>query len=318
MAYHPVHPMHKARPNFPVKDPNDPVLLELKEAMGLNQPPPSLHHSPNIWKVPVLGHVWFVKDSNGIMLLLCIVAYWIYGVWSSYYVVIKPHWDEGHLAGGFVYYHFAVTILCLISLFRACTQNPGRVPLVDEKFAQQNNWEPCPTCRRWRPEKAHHCRRCEQCVVRMDHHCPWINNCVGEGNHHLFSLLLFYAFLFGFNTFILLMLHFWYWPPCQSCDKESLPIKHGIWFSYLSTIMSFAMAFFMFMQFMSQYFNLLMNRTTLDNMKVHSIEDIDYSTLQIRTVCNSYSDHCGTRRWYLWPWPCRRRKSTLMTDMVYA
>lgn len=302
--------------SFPIKDPNDPVLIQLKQSLGLNIPPSD--YSPNTVKLPLLGHMHFVKDKNGILLLLVIVVYWIYGMWSSYYVVIQPHWQDGRIADWFVYYHFAVAILCLISLFRASTVNPGRVPIVDERFAQQNKWEPCSTCGRWRPDKAHHCRRCQQCVVRMDHHCPWINNCVGEDNHHLFSLLLFYAFLFGFNTFCMLMLHFWYWPKCVSCDHESLAIKHGIWFSYLSVLMSASMAFFMFTQFWGQYFNLLLNRTTIDNMKINSIEDIDYATLQIRTAYNAYVDHCGTRKFYMWPWPCRRRKSTLMTNMIYA
>lgn len=300
---------------FPVNDPNDPVLLSLKHSLGLDQPQTGPDKNPNTWNIPLFGEIQFVRDKDGILLLLAIVAYWVYGIWSSYYVIIEPHWRDGYIADWVVYYHFIVAILCLVSLFRATTVNPGKVPPVDEKFARQHKWEPCPTCGRWRPPKAHHCRRCKQCVVRMDHHCPWINNCVGEENHHLFSLLLFYAFLFSFNTCIFLTLHFWFWPKCRTCDPESFVIKHGIWFSYISTVMAAAMAFFMFSQFFQQYFNLLLNRTTLDNMKMKSPDDIDYTTLQIRTVLNSYSDHCGTRRVYLWPWPCRRRKSTLMTEM---
>ena len=36
----------------------------------------------------------------------------------------------------------------------------------------------CQKCDRHKPPRAHHCRVCKHCVLRMDHHCPWINNCV--------------------------------------------------------------------------------------------------------------------------------------------
>jgi palmitoyltransferase len=38
----------------------------------------------------------------------------------------------------------------------------------------------------WKPERAHHCSECGQCIFKMDHHCPWINNCVGGKNMKYF------------------------------------------------------------------------------------------------------------------------------------
>ncbi|KAL4237054.1 Palmitoyltransferase zdhhc21 [Mactra antiquata] len=304
--------------SFPINDPNDPVLMSLKESLGLNQPRPKSFYSPNTVHIPLIGSIVFVRDKQGIMMLSGILAYWIYGVWSSYYVILQPHYEAGHIKAWFLYYHFIICVLCLVALFRASTQNPGEVPHVTEEFAKQNKWEICPTCGKWRPNKSHHCRRCQQCVARMDHHCPWINNCVGEGNHYLFMQLLFYAFLFSTNTLIALLSHFWVWPKCTSCDQESFPIKYGLWFSYLSFVMSIAMAGSMFSQFFAQHFNLMMNRTTIDNMKINSPDDVDYSTLQIRSVLLSYSELCGTRRFYMWPWPCRGKRSSLLTGVSYA
>lgn len=43
-----------------------------------------------------------------------------------------------------------------------------------------------------RPERAHHCRICNQCVLKYDHHCPWINQCVGLHNERHFILFLTY------------------------------------------------------------------------------------------------------------------------------
>lgn len=46
-----------------------------------------------------------------------------------------------------------------------------------------------------RPERAHHCKSCKKCVLKMDHHCPWVGTCVGEKNLKYFFLFIFYAFL---------------------------------------------------------------------------------------------------------------------------
>lgn len=37
----------------------------------------------------------------------------------------------------------------------------------------------CKWCDKYKPDRAHHCRQCRQCILKMDHHCPWIYNCVG-------------------------------------------------------------------------------------------------------------------------------------------
>eukprot|EP00392_Amoebophrya_sp_AT5.2_P007821 g7840.t1 len=60
----------------------------------------------------------------------------------------------------------------------------------------------CKWCEVYKPDRAHHCRLCGECVLRMDHHCPWLGNCVGFHNHKYFINtvifgLLSAAFMFG-------------------------------------------------------------------------------------------------------------------------
>lgn len=51
----------------------------------------------------------------------------------------------------------------------------------------------CKWCLKYKPDRCHHCRVCNLCILRMDHHCPWVYNCIGFGNHKYFVLLLIYA-----------------------------------------------------------------------------------------------------------------------------
>ncbi|KAI9250556.1 DHHC palmitoyltransferase-domain-containing protein [Phascolomyces articulosus] len=51
----------------------------------------------------------------------------------------------------------------------------------------------CETCQWWKPDRAHHCRVCDTCVLRMDHHCPWVNGCVGFANYRYFIQFICYT-----------------------------------------------------------------------------------------------------------------------------
>merc|ERR1712216_1030079 len=53
-------------------------------------------------------------------------------------------------------------------------------------------------CVKVKPDRCHHCRVCQRCVLKMDHHCPWINNCVGYYNYKYFYLFILYSLLILF------------------------------------------------------------------------------------------------------------------------
>ncbi|KAH8835526.1 zf-DHHC-domain-containing protein [Flagelloscypha sp. PMI_526] len=85
--------------------------------------------------------------------------------------------------------------LCVVS-------DPGSVPTHwkpdenDDGFeVKKISGQPrfCRTCKVYKPPRAHHCRQCNRCVLRMDHHCPWIDNCVGHTNYGHFIRFLCYV-----------------------------------------------------------------------------------------------------------------------------
>jgi len=46
-----------------------------------------------------------------------------------------------------------------------------------------------------KPFRAHHCRVCDRCVLKMDHHCIFLAQCIGLFNYKFFCLFVVYAIL---------------------------------------------------------------------------------------------------------------------------
>ena len=77
----------------------------LKKNLGI-VPAKHTQEYPNniiIKKLPCLGRIHFVRDREGITFLSCIVAYWVYGILSSYYCVLLPHYQDGRFPVGVIY-----------------------------------------------------------------------------------------------------------------------------------------------------------------------------------------------------------------------
>lgn len=93
-----------------------------------------------------------------------------------------------------------IALFCYVSCL---LQDPGRVPhgwspdaeqaVVREVKKKGGAPRYCNKCACYKPPRAHHCRVCERCVLRMDHHCVFVNNCIGHANYRNFFLLLIYA-----------------------------------------------------------------------------------------------------------------------------
>jgi hypothetical protein len=67
------------------------------------------------------------------------------------------------------------------------------VSFVEKKLTGERRQ--CKWCFKYKPDRCHHCRVCNLCVLKMDHHCPWVYNCIGWGNHKYFFLMNVYAVL---------------------------------------------------------------------------------------------------------------------------
>ena len=95
-------------------------------------------------------------------------------------------------------------VLILGNFFRAIFIGPGYVPKnwKPEKESDKKFLQFCQICQSYKPPRAHHCRVCKRCILKMDHHCPWINNCCGHYNHTNFVLFVFFAPVGCLHAFI--------------------------------------------------------------------------------------------------------------------
>ncbi|KAF8875519.1 DHHC palmitoyltransferase-domain-containing protein [Infundibulicybe gibba] len=84
------------------------------------------------------------------------------------------------------------------ALTRGVTWTEGGTKITKAEVTQ------CRKCGQRRPERAHHCRICNRCVLKYDHHCPVrINQCVGVYNERHFVMFMAYLVL---STFFLCVL----------------------------------------------------------------------------------------------------------------
>ncbi|XP_068669251.1 probable protein S-acyltransferase 16 isoform X1 [Aristolochia californica] len=98
-----------------------------------------------------------------------------------------------------------LVIMSTVTYGIAIVRDPGHVPAsfmpdiedaespVHEIKRKGGDLRYCQKCAHYKPPRAHHCRVCKRCVLRMDHHCVWINNCVGHANYKIFFVFVLYA-----------------------------------------------------------------------------------------------------------------------------
>ncbi|PUZ65677.1 hypothetical protein GQ55_3G243900 [Panicum hallii var. hallii] len=111
----------------------------------------------------------------------------------------------------------ALAAACLATYAVAVRRDPGRVPpgyapdvedaesTVHEIKRKSGDLRYCQKCCHYKPPRAHHCRFCKRCVLKMDHHCIWINNCVGHENYKIFLVFVLYAVVASFYAMILII-----------------------------------------------------------------------------------------------------------------
>ena len=120
----------------------------------------------------------------------------------------------------------------------------------------------CNKCRVFKPDRAHHCRQCGFCVLRMDHHCIWFSCCVGLHNHKFFLQFLVYVSLLCLSAFVTavpLVMRFF---DAHRYAHEFMSINF-VFYTVLSGVFSLVLPAFT----AYSLYNAAVNRTTLESLE---------------------------------------------------
>jgi len=119
MLYNKIVSDYKMDEKYPINNLNDSVLVNLRQTIADNAAKNRIvDETTNTVRLPVIGCLWFVNDRFGQYCLAGVYAYWIYGVWSSYYVILEPHHADGHVPTWFMWCKH--TILCFLKKNHNC------------------------------------------------------------------------------------------------------------------------------------------------------------------------------------------------------
>ncbi|OJZ90535.1 hypothetical protein ASPFODRAFT_179252 [Aspergillus luchuensis CBS 106.47] len=108
-------------------------------------------------------------------------------------------------------------------------------------FVCQEDGRPlyCSTCCRYKPDRAHHCREVDRCVLKMDHFCPWVGGVVSETSFKFFIQFVFYTLIFC--VFSLIICATFTAEIIQDTGGANVHLAIGIGLSSLFGLFSFGM-----------------------------------------------------------------------------
>mmetsp|Transcript_9638 Transcript_9638/g.15248 ORF Transcript_9638/g.15248 Transcript_9638/m.15248 type:complete len:576 (-) Transcript_9638:199-1926(-) len=131
------------------------------------------------------------KDRAGLVMAAVTLSLLFFADFVVIFIVSIGDWADIHAV-----LFTLVVALAVCSHLKVMFSDPGAVPRHALPVARGSPSQPetiCGRCDAFKPTRAHHCRICGRCIVRMDHHCPWMNNCVGWANQKHFCLFLLYT-----------------------------------------------------------------------------------------------------------------------------
>ena len=155
------------------------------------------------------------RFSHFFYIILVYIIIFIVSFNINYYIVFDFNFSLILRLFSLLIFNF-FSFMTLITHLKSMFTNPGFVPfnftfndfdISKENFSllsQQYNLY-CNKCKIFRPFRAHHCKICNRCVLKMDHHCFWIFNCVGYYNQKNFYQFLFYATFGDLIAFVILI-----------------------------------------------------------------------------------------------------------------
>ena len=114
-----------------------------------------------------------VKKSYGKLLIIIILLV----ISIEYYVFVFEVIPNCITVENFLFivafltiFHFLILLL-LSAIFSTMCINPGGIPQNWEDHQGEHRKRYCIICKCAKPDRSHHCSKCNKCILNMDHHC---------------------------------------------------------------------------------------------------------------------------------------------------
>lgn len=197
-------------------------------------------------------------------LLVIILILWIGLTTDS--IILRPWVRKGSMLRSFLAIAFNATwVMALWSMIMAGWTDPGSPPPTFSLMYDLRGVETwCKKCGQARPPRAHHCKSCRRCILRMDHHCPWIGNCVGYRNHGHFLRFLVYALIGMLMAVVACVSHLFFALPAYAFDEVH---EAQIIVTVVNGVFSLCLAIMVGLLAGYQLSNALYNMTTIEHLE---------------------------------------------------
>jgi len=227
------------------------------------------------------------RDRAGLIMAMITLSLLSFSDFVVIYIVIVGEWPEIHA----VIFTFLV-VMAICSHLKVMFSDPGAVPRNAQPVIRGNAGQPetiCGRCDAYKPARAHHCRICGRCIVRMDHHCPWMNNCVGWANQKHFCLFLLYTS--SLSLYMLVLIAY-----SLIAGIKFGPVSYGLIYGMI--ILSFAAFLFTLSMILSQSHGILTGEGTVDRLQrrrkdkariAHSHRSEDFKPVPLKDVFGKYT-----------------------------
>jgi palmitoyltransferase len=189
-------------------------------------------------------------------------------------------------------------LITYMRLLQVIWKNPGLVPLGDPSWDRQSAptkhferydayicdhkgmpiW--CEECHNWKPDRTHHDSHTGRCVRKMDHFCPWAGGIIGETTYKFFVQFLFYGFVYTGYMMIVIA----YFLAERSKLANGKPVNWVI-----ALALSALFFLFTFGMFMTTFYNMSLNFTTVEIMQRDRIHHLAIHGNPRTTSSNSIS-----------------------------
>ncbi|KAG1352451.1 hypothetical protein G6F62_002673 [Rhizopus arrhizus] len=166
-----------------------------------------------------------------VMIVSSFMIFIYYGYLDRIVLVLLWNLNQKAASVGYLVPFHVFILLFIITYARVVSQPPG---YAKDNLTGQSTIDPpdcilgdpvwCENCQLWKPDRAHHCRVCDACVLRMDHHCPWMNGCIGVANYRFYIQFLCYVSLLATWIFVTSLIAFIQYHGLSTFDNIALAI----------------------------------------------------------------------------------------------